>query len=61
MMGGANGSRQCAPDDKLRDTHQSQFAKVMGLNPSYDLERKAAAAATSVICPDGQFAHGRHA
>src|SRR5882757_8090290 len=21
-MGGANGSRECAPDDKLRDTHQ---------------------------------------
>jgi hypothetical protein len=20
-MGGANGSRECAPDDKLRDTH----------------------------------------
>ena len=22
-MGGANGSRECAPDDRLRDTHQS--------------------------------------
>ncbi len=21
-MGGANGSRECAPDDRLRDTHQ---------------------------------------
>jgi hypothetical protein len=21
-MGGANGSRECAPDDKLRDTHR---------------------------------------
>ena len=29
-MGGANGSRECAPDDKLRDTDQLQlmgFAK----------------------------------
>jgi hypothetical protein len=38
-MGGANGSRECAPDDKLRDTHQLQFAKYdgfrEGLNPSY--------------------------
>ncbi len=38
-MGGANGSRECAPDDKLRDTHQLPFAKMMGfargLNPSY--------------------------
>src|SRR5882757_453899 len=24
-MGGANGSRECAPDDKLRDTHQLQL------------------------------------
>jgi hypothetical protein len=29
-MGGANGSRECAPDDKLRDTHQLQFANIMG-------------------------------
>ena len=29
-MGGANGSRECAPDDKLRDTHQLKFAKMMG-------------------------------
>jgi hypothetical protein len=29
-MGGANGSRECAPDDKLRDTHQLQSAKMMG-------------------------------
>jgi hypothetical protein len=29
-MGGANGSRECAPDDKLRDTHQFEFAKMMG-------------------------------
>jgi hypothetical protein len=39
-MGGANGSRECAPDDKLRDTHQLHFMEMMGfagLNPSYDL------------------------
>jgi hypothetical protein len=40
-MGGANGSRECAPDDKLRDTHQSKLAEMMGfrkgLNPSYVL------------------------
>jgi hypothetical protein len=39
-MGGANGSRECAPDDKLRDTHQFEFAEMMGfrkgLNPSYE-------------------------
>ena len=29
-MGGANGSRECAPDDKLRDTHQLPFEKMMG-------------------------------
>ena len=29
-MGGANGSRECAPDDKLHDTHQLKFAKMMG-------------------------------
>jgi hypothetical protein len=44
-MGGATGSRECAPDDKLRDTHHVPttamgFAKE--LNPSYDL-------------PDGQI------
>jgi hypothetical protein len=44
-MGGATGSRECAPDDKLRDTHHvtddgDGFRE--GLNPSYDL-------------PDGQI------
>jgi len=29
-MGGANGSRECAHDDKLRDTHQLHFVEVMG-------------------------------
>jgi hypothetical protein len=36
-MGGANGSRECAPDDKLRDTHRSHFLELMGfagVNPS---------------------------
>jgi hypothetical protein len=37
-MGGANGSHECAPDDKLRDTHPSEFEKMMDfserLNPS---------------------------
>jgi hypothetical protein len=28
-MGGANGSHECAPDDKLRDTHPSEFEKMM--------------------------------
>ena len=36
-MGGANGSRECAPDDELRDTHHvlndgDGFRE--GLNPS---------------------------
>ena len=25
-MGGANGSRECAPDDKLRDTHHAHLS-----------------------------------
>jgi hypothetical protein len=29
-MDGADGPAFGRPDDKLRDTHQSQFAKVMG-------------------------------
>ena len=29
-MGGANGSREYAPDDKLRDTHQFEFTEMMG-------------------------------
>jgi hypothetical protein len=29
-MGGANGSRECAPDDKLRDTHQLHLMEMMG-------------------------------
>jgi hypothetical protein len=37
-MGGANGSRECAPDDKLSDTHHvpdngDGFRE--GLNPSH--------------------------
>jgi hypothetical protein len=40
-MGKANGSRECAPDDELRDTHQLQFIDGDGfreeLNPSYAL------------------------
>ena len=38
-MGGANGSRECAPDDKLRDTHQLHLMKMMGFagstHPTY--------------------------
>ena len=33
-MGGANGSRECAPDDKLRDTHQLLFMASMGFAKS---------------------------
>jgi len=29
-MGGANGSRDRAPDDRLRDTHRFRLAKMMG-------------------------------
>ena len=29
-MGGANGSRECAPDDKLGDTHQLHLVEMMG-------------------------------
>jgi hypothetical protein len=38
-MGGANGSRICAPDDKLRDTHQLHLMEMMGFagssHPAY--------------------------
>jgi hypothetical protein len=45
-MGRADGSRECAPDDKVRDTHHvlddsDGFREA--LNPSYDL------------LPDGRF------
>jgi hypothetical protein len=41
-MGGANGSRECAPDDELRDTHRVNPRQVprwvsQALNPSYGL------------------------
>ncbi len=29
-MGGANGSRDCAPDDKLRDTHRTHAKQADG-------------------------------
>jgi hypothetical protein len=29
-MGGANGSRECAPDDKRRYTHHLHFMEMMG-------------------------------
>jgi hypothetical protein len=29
-MAGANGSRECAPDDKLRDTHQLHLMEMTG-------------------------------
>jgi hypothetical protein len=29
-MGGANGSRECAPDDRLRGTHQLEPPQMMG-------------------------------
>src|SRR6202140_2211778 len=44
-MGGANGSRECAPDDKLRDTHQSLLTYrwvSQELNPSYELRSEPA-------------------
>jgi hypothetical protein len=45
-MGGANGSCECAPDDKLRDTRQLQFAKMMGF-------AKGSTHPTGLICPTG--------
>src|SRR5216683_7769872 len=56
-MGGANGSRECAPDDKLRDTHQLHFVEVRGfagLNPCCGLTTKPA----QVICPSGGLLTG---
>ena len=52
-MGGANGSRECAPDDKLRDTHQLKYAKMMGFakgstHPtSYELDASRSTTAQS--------------
>jgi hypothetical protein len=44
-MGGATGSRECAPDDKLRDTHQIAIHDADGfrrkLNLSYVLRAQA--------------------
>src|SRR5206468_6712404 len=37
-MGGANGSRECAPDDRLRETHHrsgQQWMGIAALHPSY--------------------------
>jgi hypothetical protein len=42
-MGEANGSRECAPDDKLRDTHQLHLMETMGFagsTTSIDLDRE---------------------
>src|SRR5207245_8315360 len=36
-MGGANGSRECAPDDRLRETHHrsgQQWMGIAALHPS---------------------------
>jgi hypothetical protein len=33
-MGGANGSRECAPDDERRDIHQLPFVASMGFAKS---------------------------
>jgi hypothetical protein len=52
-MGGSNGSRECAPDDKLRDTHQLPFAKMMGFAKG-SIYRRAQRPAP-VICPSGIF------
>ena len=63
-MGGANGSREYAPDDKLRDTHQFEFAEMMGfegLNPSYELRAASSRAQAksrdpaATKQPDGQI------
>src|SRR5215207_4416595 len=38
-MGRANGSRECAPDDRLRETHHCLGPQLMGiaaLHPSYE-------------------------
>src|SRR5882757_11186302 len=44
-MSGANGSRECAPDDKLRDTHQLHLMEMMGFagstHPTYCCSRRA--------------------
>jgi hypothetical protein len=49
-MGRANRSRECAPDDKLSDTHQLQFAGVMGF---------ARGSARPTDLPDGLFGECR--
>ena len=62
----ANGSRECAPDDKLRDTHQLHLMEVMGFagstHPCASLEfdacvspRRPRETGIAVICPTGQI------
>ena len=41
-MGGANGARECAPDDRLRDTHQLPLAQVMGFAKAQPIARMRA-------------------
>jgi hypothetical protein len=53
-MGGANGPRECAPDDELHDTHQllsclDGFRK--GLNPSHELIAAQPLCAISATLP----------
>jgi hypothetical protein len=46
---GANGSRECAPDDKLRDTHHNDGDGFReGLHPSYGLRIKTGDAAAKM-------------
>jgi hypothetical protein len=51
-MGGANGSRECAPDDKLRDTHQLQLVQVMSFakGSTHPTELRLQTCAFSLIC-----------
>jgi hypothetical protein len=55
-MGRANGSRERAPDDRLRETHQSARVEAMGiasLHPSYVFASDATASISISIFGSG--------
>jgi hypothetical protein len=53
-MGGATGSRECAPDDELRDNNQLQFAKMMGFANSAPHPAGWGIIGSSSLCDEAQ-------
>jgi hypothetical protein len=60
-MGGANGSRECAPDDKLRNVNRilvalASRAKVMGFASALPIPRAGQTSGANIHEDDGLFA-----